>query len=130
MGRFSKDEETEFEYRMDVELIDANPIFDFHGTSRHDVPLGIPSSTLGPHSLVDGGPPSAIVTAPRAHWQSQRYLERRPGGRLWLHITGDALVAVCSWPLSPEAVGLCGRLYAAPSEGGTGREGGPQRTET
>ena len=31
MARFSEDEETEFEYPLDVELIDANPIFDFHG---------------------------------------------------------------------------------------------------
>ena len=30
MTRFSEGEETEFEYRLDVELIDANPIFDFH----------------------------------------------------------------------------------------------------
>ena len=32
MTCFSEDEETGFEYPLDVELIDANPIFDFHGT--------------------------------------------------------------------------------------------------
>ena len=31
-SRFLEDEEPEFEYPLDVELIDANPIFDFRGT--------------------------------------------------------------------------------------------------
>ena len=31
MTRFSEVEEPEFEYTLDVELIDASPIFDFQG---------------------------------------------------------------------------------------------------
>ena len=84
MTRFSEDEETEFEYRLHIELIDEIPssISTAH-EGRPGVSLSMPWSALAPHSLVDGGPPSAILAAPavKSPLEVATTFREKPGGR-------------------------------------------------
>ena len=63
--RFLEDEEPECEYPLDVELIDANPIFDFHAHEGTTC-LSACRRARSHHarSQTYGGPPSAILAAP------------------------------------------------------------------